>query len=191
MSITTSSISAYETMASEFPQLVQYLREPVHFSRGASKHPTSRLHIRIRSSTRKAASSSAVEPQSRHVRAEIPGVPQISAEHWRALETFDQIVRRPDLAHTMWLRARRHPDHHVTLHSRTEFLDHEESSKKRLLFRGSHPRTAIDCPNRGACSSRRSSRAVRGGIIGQHHDAKCKAFEERQAAAMHMRPPSA
>ena len=28
---------------------------------------------------------------------------------------------------------------------------------------------------------------VRGGIIGQHHDARCQAFEQRQANALGMR----
>ena len=33
----------------------------------------------------------------------LEGVPRIPAEQSQALETFDQVVRRPDLAHTMWL----------------------------------------------------------------------------------------
>jgi alpha-ketoglutarate-dependent taurine dioxygenase len=66
----------------------------------------------------------------------IPGVPQLSPEHKRALETFDQVVRRDDLAHTMWLEPGdvQIINSHVTLHSRTEFQDHQEPSRKRLLF---------------------------------------------------------
>ena len=163
---------------------------PCTSAAGASKHPTSRLHIRIRSSTRKAASSSAVEPQSRHVRAEIPGVPQISAEHWRALETFDQIVRRPDLAHTMWLE----PGDIQIINSHAAFADRIPRSRGVVeeapvvpLARTRGQRSIARIVARALQGGRAT---VRGGIIGQHHDAKCKAFEERQAA-MHMRPPSA
>ena len=68
---------------------------------------------------------------------QLPGVAPLSPEHARALDRFDDIVRRPDLAHSLWLEPGdvQIINSHVTLHSRTEFIDHEEPARKRLLYR--------------------------------------------------------
>jgi hypothetical protein len=192
MSITTSSVAAYEVMTKEFPDLAQYLREPVHFSRQGEEgpgEPPSYPHPifdeaggRLFSKWNRNRVTSAQK---------LPGVPQLSAEHWRALETFDRIVRREDLAHTMWLEPGdiQIINSHVTLHSRTEFVDHEEPANKRLLFRlWLAPADSDRLPESWRVLFKAvEPGTVRGGIIGQHHDAKCKAFEQRQASAMGMR----
>src|SRR5262245_39299074 len=46
---------------------------------------------------------------------------------------------------------------HVTLHSRSDFTDHEEASKKRLLFRPR--RTATGCRKAGVSSTKPSTPA--------------------------------
>ena len=192
MSITTSSVAAYDVMAREFPDLARYLRAPVHFSRQgeeAPDEPPSYPHPIFDEAGGKLFSK---WNRNRVTSAQkLPGVPQLSAEHWRALETFDQIVRREDLAHAMWLEPGdiQIINSHVTLHSRTEFVDHEEAAKKRLLFRlWLAPADGDRLPESWRVLFKAVEPAtVRGGIIGQHHDAKCKAFEQRQAAAMHMR----
>jgi len=138
MSITTSSIAAYEVMAKEFPDLAEYLRKPVHFSRQGEEAPDeapSYPHPIFDEQDGKLFSK---WNRNRVTSAQkLPGVPQLTSEHWRALETFDRIVRREDLAHTMWLEPGdiQIINSHVTLHSRTEFADHAEPEKKRLLFR--------------------------------------------------------
>ena len=67
----------------------------------------------------------------------IEGVPQLSKKQWNALEAFDALVRRPDLAHNMWLQPGdlQIINSHVTLHSRTDFRDYDDPAQKRLLFR--------------------------------------------------------
>ena len=59
MSITTSSIAAYEAMAKEFPSLVITCASRCISAARASKHRTSRRPTRIRFSTKRAGSSSA------------------------------------------------------------------------------------------------------------------------------------
>ena len=39
MSITTSAIAAYQSMADEHPELVEYLHRPIHFSRQGEQAP--------------------------------------------------------------------------------------------------------------------------------------------------------
>ena len=195
MSITTSSITAYETMAEEFPGLVHYLREPVHFSRQGEEAPDEAPSYPHPIFDEEGGKLFSKWNRNRVTSAQkIPGVPQLSAEHWRALETFDQIVRREDLAHTMWLEPGdiQIINSHVTLHSRTEFVDHDDPAKKRLLFRlWLAPADSDRLPESWRVLFKAIEPAtVRGGIIGQHHDAKCKAFENQQAAAMHMQLPS-
>ena len=109
------------------------------------------------------------------------------------LEKFDALVRRPDLAHTMWLEPGdlQIINSHVTLHSRTDFVDDGDPAKKRLLFRlWIAPPDGDLLPESWRVLYRAvEPGTVRGGIIGQQYDARHKAFEQRQAAALGMRLP--
>ena len=64
-------------------------------------------------------------------------MPQFSAEQVEALKTFDQVLRRPELAHSMWLEPGdlQIINSHVTMHSRTNFTDFDDPDQQRLLFR--------------------------------------------------------
>jgi hypothetical protein len=192
MSITTSSVAAYEVMAKEHPDLAHYLREPVHFSRQGEQAPDEPLSYPHPIFDEAGGKLFSKWNRNRVTSAQkLPGVPQLSAEHWRALETFDQVVRRDDLAHTMWLEPGdiQIINSHVTLHSRTEFVDFEDAAMKRLLFRlWLAPADSDRLPESWRVLFKAvEPGTVRGGIIGQHHDDKCKAFERLQAAAMGMR----
>ena len=194
MSITTSSLAAHEAMSREFPELAHYLHEPVHFSRQGEEAPDeapSYPHPIFDEAGGKLFSK---WNRNRVTSAQkLPGVPRISADHRRALETFDQLVRRGDLAHTMWLEPGdvQIINSHVTLHSRTEFEDHQDPARKRLLFRlWLAPADSDRLPESWRVLYKAvEPGTVRGGIIGQHHDEKCKAFEKRQARAMGMTLP--
>ena len=195
MSITTSSIAAYERMTEEFPDLVHYLHEPVHFSRQGEEAPGESPSYPHPIFDEEGGKLFSKWNWNRVTSAQkLPGVPQLSPEHWRALETFDQVVRRDDLAHTMWLEPGdiQIINSHVTLHSRTEFEDHQDPAKKRLLFRlWLAPADSDRLPESWRVLYEAvEPGTVRGGIIGQHHDEKCKTFEKRQAAAMGMRLPA-
>jgi hypothetical protein len=192
MSITTSSIAAYEAMAAEFPDLIGYLHEPVHFSRQGEEAPDEAASYPHPIFDEVDAKLFSKWNWNRVTSAQkLPGVPQLTKEHRRALDTFDQIVRREDLTHTMWLEPGdiQILNSHVTLHSRTEFEDHQEAAKKRLLFRlWLAPADGERLPESWRVLYKAvEPGTVRGGIIGQQHDENCRAFEARQAKAMGMR----
>jgi len=121
----------------------------------------------------------------------LEGVPQLTAQHREALEYFDALVRRLELAYTMVLEPGdlQFINSHVTLHSRTDFRDHADPAKKRLLFRlwlATPDGDRLPESWRPVFKTTEPG-TVRGGILGQQHDERCKAFERRQAAALGMR----
>jgi hypothetical protein len=194
MSITTSSPAAYEVMKAEFPTLAEWLLRPVHFSRQGEQAPDEAPSYPHPVFDERGGKLFSKWNWNRVTSAQkLDGVPRIAPEHQQALEAFDQVVRRPALAHTMWLEPGdlQIINSHVTLHSRTDFTDHDDPAQKRLLFRlwlappdGDHLpeswRVLYKAVERGT---------VRGGIVGQAHDERCKAFERQQAAALGMRLP--
>jgi hypothetical protein len=192
MSITTSSVAAFQAMRREHPDLAERLLEPIHFSRQGEQAPDeapSYPHPVFDTVDGKLFSK---WNRNRVTSAQkIAGVPQLSQKQWQALEAFDALVRRPDLAHSMWLQPGdlQIINSHVTLHSRTDFTDHDDPAQKRLLFR---LWLAPPDGDRLPLSWKVLYKAVdpgtvRGGIIGQQHDAARKAFEARQATALGMR----
>jgi len=192
MSITTSSVAAYHRMLEEHPELVDYLHGPIHFSRQGEQAPDeapSYPHPIFDECGGKLFSK---WNRNRVTSAQrIEGVPQLSARQWAALEAFDALVRRADLAHSMWLQPGdlQIINSHVTLHSRTDFTDYEDPAQKRLLFRlWLAPPDGDRLPESWRVLYKSVGKgSVRGGIIGQHHDAIRKAYEQRQAAALGMR----
>jgi hypothetical protein len=192
MSITTSSLAAYARMQRNHPRLVDWLHQPVHFSRQGEQAPDeepSYPHPIFDEAGGKLFSKWNVNRVTSAQKLE--GVPRLTAPHREALETFDRVVRHPDLAHTMWLAPGdlQIINSHVTLHSRTEFTDHDEPSRKRLLFRlWLAPPDGELLPESWRVLYKAVEPAtVRGGIIGQHHDARCKQFEKRQAEDLGMK----
>jgi len=191
MSITSSSIAAYARMTAEHPSLVEWLRRPVHFSRqgeqAADEAPSYPHPIFDEAEGRLFSKWNWNRVTSAQ---KLDGVPRVEPEQWKALETFDQVVRQPDLAHTMWLEPGdlQIINSHVTLHSRTDFTDHDDPAKKRLLFRlWLAPPDSDRLPESWRVLYKAvEPGTVRGGIIGQHHDEHCKAYERRQAQALGM-----
>lgn len=195
MSITTSSLAAYEVMAEEYPDLVEALHRPVHFSRQGEQAPDEGPAVLQPVFAEADGKLFSRWNWNRVTTAQqLPGVAQLSGSHAEALDRFDEIVRRPDLAHTMWLEPGdiQIVNSHVTLHSRTEFDDHQDTSRQRLLFRlWLAPRDNERLPE----SWRDLYRAVepgtvRGGIRGHSYDRKREAFEQRQAHDLGMRMPT-
>ena len=191
MSIVTSSLAAYDVMADEYPDLVSLLHEPVHFSRQQEQAPDEapsyphpifdELDGKLFSKWNRNRVESAQK---------FDGVPRIAPRHREALERFDAVVRRPELAYTMYLEPGdlQLVNSHVTVHSRTDFVDHENPADKRLLWR-----LWLSTPDgeRLPESWRVLFRAVepatvRGGIRGQQYGEACRAFEARQAADVGM-----
>lgn len=195
MSITTSSLAAYHVMASEYPELIEWLHRPVHFSRQGEEAPDE-----APSCPQPIFDEAGGKLFSRwnwnrvNSAQQLAGVPQLSARQRKALQRFDEIVRRPELAHTMWLEPGdvQIVNSHVTLHSRTDFVDHDEPRRKRLLFRlWLAPPDSERLPESWRALYRAvEPGTVRGGIRGQHHDDRCNAFEKRQAGDLRMRVPA-
>ena len=194
MSMVTSSTNAYLAMQREAPDLLEWLHEPVHFSRQGEQaadegpsypHPIfdvaeGRLFSRWNRNRVTAGQK-------------LEGVPQIGAKHHEALEWFDALLRRPGLMYTMYLQPgdMQLLNSHVNLHARTNFVDHEEAAKKRLLFRLwlSTP-DSVRLPESWRVQYREvAPGTVRGGIFGHQYDDRCREFEQRQAEAVGMKQP--
>jgi hypothetical protein len=192
MSITTSTPAAYARLQAERPELVEYLHRPIHFSRQGEQAPDeapSYPHPVFDAEGGKLFSKWNVNRVTSAQK--LPGVPKIEGRHREALAEFDKLVRRPDLAHNMWLEPGdlQIINSHVTLHSRTDFTDHDDPEKKRLLFRlWLAPPDGDRLPETWRVLYKAvEPGTVRGGIIGQNHDERCRAFERRQAHALGMK----
>jgi hypothetical protein len=181
-------------MSHESPELMDYLHEPVHFSRQQEQAPDEppsyphpifdQVEGKLFSKWNRNRVSSAQK---------IEGVPQIAPRHREALEEFDRVVRRPELAYTMYLEPgdMQLVNSHVTVHSRTDFVDHRSAAEKRLLWR-----LWLSTPQgeRLPESWRVLYRAVepatvRGGIRGQQYDEERQQYERTQADAVGMTLP--
>jgi hypothetical protein len=190
--IISSSMAGHDVMVREYPDQVKWLYEPIAFSRQGEQAPDEGPYVvmpifseckgkwfgrwnwnRVRSAQK------------------IEGAPQLKPEQFAALEQFDQVMRRPDVAYEMWLEPGdvQIISSHVTLHSRTEFVDHEDPAKKRLLYRlWIAPPDSDQMPESWRDLYRSCEPGtVRGGIRGFKHDERCMQFEARQAKDCGMR----
>jgi TfdA family taurine catabolism dioxygenase TauD len=191
MSMVSSSVTAHGIMSAERPDLVELLHQPHCFSRqdeqAADEAPFYRNPIYDRHdgllfskwNRNRLRSAQAFE-----------GVPPLSGQQHEALDLLDDILRRPSVMHSMYLRPgdMQILNNHVTLHSRTEFEDHEDPALKRCLFRlWLAPPDSVALPKswQPAYLSVEPGR-VRGGIAGQGYDAVRRAFEVRQAGDLGM-----
>ena len=192
MSITTSSPAAYARMKEEHPGLLDFLHQPIHFSRQGEQAPDEAPSYPHPIFDEAGGRLFSKWNWNRVTSAQqLEGVPRLTARHREALETFDRLVRRADLAHAMWLAPGdlQIINSHVTLHSRTDFTDHADPERKRLLFRlWLAPPDGDRLPESWRVLYKAVERGtVRGGIIGRQHDERCRAFERAQAQAMGMR----
>ena len=107
------------------------------------------------------------------------------------MDKLDEILTRPELMYTMFLEPgdMQFLNNHVMLHSRTDYIDHKEPEKFRLLQRlWLAPPDSIPLPKSWGDFFRSiKPGTVRGGIRGHHYDDACKAFEARQAAELGMK----
>lgn len=191
MTIVSSSHAGYQTFARERPDLLEWLHQPIGFSRQGEQAPDEGAFVmqpvfdacegRLFSRWNWNRMTSAQQ---------LEGVPRLSAPQREALEYFDQIVRRPELAYSMWLQPGEIQivNSHTTLHSRTAFIDHESPAHKRLLYRlwlapPDSPRLPVSW--RDLYRSVEPG-AVRGGIRGLAYDTRCADFERRQARQLGM-----
>ncbi len=123
----------------------------------------------------------------------IEGVPQLTEQQRATMDMMDAILQRPDVMFTMWLEPgdMQLINNHTMLHSRTNYIDFDEPSEKRLLHRlWLAPPNSIRLPATWGDFYRSTEPGtVRGGIRGHAHDEACKAFERSQAADLGMSTP--
>ena len=190
-SMVSSSVTAHQVMAAERPDLVDRLHEPFTFSRQQEQAPDEAPFYPnpIFDHHHGLLFSKWNRNRLRSAQA-IEGVPPLTAAQHEALDTLDEVLRRPSVMCSMQLRPgdMQVLNNHVTLHSRTEFQDHDDPALKRCLFRlWLAPPDGVALPEswRPAYGSVAPG-TVRGGIKGQGYDDTRRAFERRQAASMGM-----
>jgi hypothetical protein len=190
-SMVTSSVTAHNVMARERPDLAELLHQPYWFSRQQEQAPDEPLAYPNPIYDQAEGVLCSKWNRNRLTSAQqIEGVPTLSRQQHEALDLLDAILRRPGLMYQMYLQPgdMQILNNHVTLHSRTEFVDHEDPALKRTLFRlwlapPDWPRLPESWrPAYGAVEPA----TVRGGIKGQAYDAARQAFEQRQAADLGM-----
>jgi Taurine catabolism dioxygenase TauD, TfdA family len=192
MSMVTSSVAAHNAMVAECPDFAELLHLPYWFSRQQEQAPdeTPAYPNPVYDEADGVLCSKWNRNRLRSAQA-IAGVPKLTPHQHMALDRLDEVLRRPELMHTMHLQPgdMQMLNNHVTLHSRTEFVDHDEPALKRTLFR-----LWLAPPDwRGLPESWRpayravEAGTVRGGIIGQAYDEARRAYERRQAAELGMR----
>ena len=184
--IISSSMAGHDVMIREYPEHAKWLYEPIAFSRQGEQDPDEGPYVMMpifseckgkwfgRWNWNRVRSAQKIE-----------GAQQLKPEQYAALEQFDQVMRRPDIAFEMWLEPGdvQIISSHVTLHSRTEFTDHEDPAQKRLLYRlWIAPPDSDQLPECWRDLYRSCEPGtVRGGIRGFKHDERCIQFEARQA----------
>lgn len=192
MSMVTSSVSAHNVMVKERPDLAELLHVPYWFSRQQEQAPgeTDAYPNPIYDQADGVLCSKWNRNRLQSAQR-IKGVPALAARQQEALDLLDEILRRPALMDSMYLQPgdMQLLNNHVTLHSRTEFVGHDDSAAKRTLFRlwlapPDWPRLPESWrPAYGAVEAA----TIRGGIKGQAYDEVRLAYERRQAAEFGMR----
>lgn len=192
MSMVTSSVAAHNFIALEHPEIAELLHQPYFFSRQEEQAPheapfypnpifdTADGSLCSKWNRNRVRSAQAIE-----------GVPLLTSVQAVALDTLDAVLRHPSLMHTMYLEPGdlQILNSHVTLHSRTAFVDHDSPELKRTLYRlWLAPRDSPRLPDSWLPAyGWVEANTVRGGIIGQAYDETRRSFERRQASDIGMR----
>lgn len=192
-SMVSSSVTAHQVMAAERPDLVEQLHGPFHFSRQQEQAPDEAPFYPNPVFDQQDGLLFSKWNRNRLRSAQaIEGVPTLTAAQHEALDMLDEVLRRPSIMHSMRLRPgdMQVLNNHVTLHSRTEFQDHDDPALKRCLFRlWLAPPDGVALPESWRPAYRSvAPGSVRGGIRGQGYDNTRRAFESRQAADLGMGP---
>jgi hypothetical protein len=190
-SMITSSVTAYEVMQRERPDLAELMCEDFYFSRQGEEAPDEPPYYGQPIFERFEGGLFTKWNRNRVLSAQkLDGVAQLTPEQHEAMDLIDDILRRPELMFSMYLQPGdlQIINNYTMLHSRTEFVDFDEPPRKRLLSRlWLAPPDSIRLPESWGHYYRSTEPgAVRGGIRGHHYDAACEAFERRQAAALGM-----
>jgi hypothetical protein len=191
MSMVTSSVTAHQRMVAECPDLAEQLHHPFWFSRQLEQAPDeSACYPNPIYDEEDGLLCSKWNRNRIQIAQGSGGVPPLTAQQRAAIDTLDAVLRRPELMYEMYLQPGdiQILNNHTTLHSRTEFVDYDEPTRKRVLYRlWLAPPDSPRLPKSWLPAYRSvAPGTVRGGIIGQAYDDRRRAFERRQAADLGM-----
>jgi hypothetical protein len=187
-SLIASSITAHNIMLAERPDLLKLLYEPYTFSRQGEQAPEEPPYYQA-AILGKHHGHFACRHIRNHIKSaqlSFPEVPRLSEQQIEALDYFDAVLARPDVCFRMNFEAGdvQLINNHIILHSRTDYVDHEEPERKRHLLRLwlSLP-DAPPLPESWKSAYKDvDARAVRGGFRGVNITPEVESFEERMAA---------
>jgi hypothetical protein len=182
-SLIASSITAHNIMLQERPDLLKLLYEPFTFSRQGEQAPEEPLYYLASILGNKNGHFAC-----RHIRNHIksaqlsfPEIPRLTDAQVEALDYFDAVLTRPEVCFRMDFEPGdvQLINNHIILHSRTDYVDHEEPDRKRHLLRLwlALPE-AQPLPDVWATAYKDvDARSVRGGFRGINITPEIEAFE--------------
>ncbi|MFC4274419.1 TauD/TfdA family dioxygenase [Achromobacter aloeverae] len=192
MSMCTSSVKVFETIASERPDLLEALQSPYPYSRNGDQQPHEPAWIHVPIYGFEAGRTFCVWNRNRVLNAQkIEGVPRLTSLQSEAIGYLDAVVRRPDLMFCMHMEPGdlQLLSNQTMLHSRTSFEDHPDEDRKRTLYR-----LWLAVPDSlrlpGGWAQYLGSTepgTVRGVTKGHRYDEQCLRFDTEQARSMGMR----
>ena len=193
-SIISSSVSAWQTLVRERPDLAEIAREEFHFSRNQEEALGEMPYYTQPLFDFKDGRLFGKWNRNRVMNGQdLINVPKLTSTQNECMDLLDQILHRPTLMFTMWLNPGdlQFINNHVMLHSRTAFQDHKKLAQKRLLYRLwiATPKSFRLPSSWAEYFGSIEPGTIRGGIRGQKYDETCKTFEKVQAKCSGMQEP--
>lgn len=187
-----SSIALRDAVKRRRPDLMDVFHQPFFHSYQGTQDPVQPPYYRLPLFGSHPTHFAARTNRKNTIAAQtdFPEVPRLTPEQMAALDLLDELMSSEELCFSMELEEgdMQLLNNYVTLHSRTEFEDHESPDRKRHLFRlwlsipGSQP--LPDGWDEYYGDTRAGS--VRGGVRGSAITAEFLAYEERQAKDLGM-----
>jgi hypothetical protein len=187
-SLISSSVTAHNVMLAERPDLLALLYEPMTFSR-QGEHATEEPPWYTAAIIGVRDGRFACRHVRNHVKSaqlSFPEVPRLTPAQLEALDLFDATLARPDVCFRLHFEPGdvQLVNNHVVLHSRTDYVDHDDPDRKRHLLRLwlALPESPALPESWRLAYKDVAARAVRGGFRGQGITPEIEAFEARMAA---------
>ena len=138
-SLITSSIAVHDEIQRTRPDLLEVLYQPFYYSLQGAGAPGDRPYftcpiygIRDARFASRCNRKNVIAAQNA-----FPEIPRLTPRQVEALDTFDALIADPRFCFSMALQRGdiQLLNNHVTLHSRTAFVDHDDPAKRRHLLR--------------------------------------------------------
>lgn len=187
-----SSIALRDEIAARRPDLIDVLKAPFFHSYQGQQDPAQPPYYQcpILGSDPTFFAMRTNRKNTIAAQTDFEDVPRLTQPQTEALDLLDALMPDPTLCYSMWLERGdlQLLNNYVTLHSRTNFEDHDDPKKKRHLLRlwmalpGSQPLP----PDWEEYYGDVRAGAVRGGMRGSAITDAFLAYERRQSSAQNM-----